>query len=197
VAPSNEDWEGLIQGLRSGDSAAMRRFCSQYGELLQRLAEKHLAKGVRRRVGPEDVAQSVCRTFLRRAQDGQFEIADSEGLWGLLCAITLNKVRNVTRFHLRQKRGLDQEVAPAFDEGGVSSFGPAAKGPTPAEAVEFADQFEQVVAALDEEERQVLDFKLQECTHEEIAERLGVSERTVRRLVKRIQGQLTRAFDAT
>jgi len=56
--------------------------------------------------GPEDLVQSACRTFLRRAQIGQFRLADSEELWRLLCAITLTKVREQTRFHMRQKRGL-------------------------------------------------------------------------------------------
>jgi RNA polymerase sigma-70 factor, ECF subfamily len=198
VASPDENWELLIHGLRHGDSGAMRQFCTQYGDLLHRLAEKNLAKGVRRRVGPEDVVQSVCRTFLRRAKEGEYQLSDTDGLWGLLCAITLNKVRNVTRYHMRQKRGLDQEAGlPTGDEGGVSSFGPAAKEPTPAQAAEFADEFERVVAGLDEEERHVLDLKLQECTHEEVAEQLGMSERTVRRLVKKIQAHLTRAFDLT
>jgi RNA polymerase sigma-70 factor (ECF subfamily) len=195
MAEHDEDWGRMVQGLRSGDAQAMRRFCSEYGDLLHRLADKHLARGVRRRVGPEDVVQSVCRTFLRRAQGGEYQLSDSEGLWGLLCAITLNKVRNVTRFHLRQKRGLNQETGiPSADERGVSGFGPAARGPTPAEAAEFADQFEKIVAELDDEERQVLDLKLQECTHEEVAEKLGISERTVRRLIKKIQTHLSKAL---
>src|SRR5436190_23084011 len=101
----------MIQGLRTGDQRAAREFCRQFGDALERLAEKHLPGGLRRRVGPEDVAQSACRTFLRRAGGGEFRLADSEALWRLMCAITLTKVREQTRFHLRQKRGLDLETA--------------------------------------------------------------------------------------
>src|SRR5262249_34389478 len=145
----------------------------------------------------EDVAQSACRTFLRRARGGEFQLADSEGLWRLLCAITLSKIREQTRFHLRQKRGIDREVQPAPAAGDSSSidFQPAAPGPTPAEAAEFADQFQRVLAGLDDEERQLVDLKLQECTNDEIAERLGCSERTVRRLLKRVQAHLARSFE--
>ena len=89
-----------------------REFCERYGGPLYRVAAKHLPDRVRRRVGPEDVAQSACRTFLRRAEGGEFQLADAEGLWQLLCAITLTKVREQTRFHLRQKRGLDREFDP-------------------------------------------------------------------------------------
>ena len=100
-------WQRLIQGLRSGDGQVMREFCEQYGDLLHRVAEKHLAASVRRRVGPEDVVQSACRTFLRRARGGEFQFPGSEGLRRLLCAFTLTKVREHSRFHLRKKRGLD------------------------------------------------------------------------------------------
>src|SRR5438045_1207816 len=94
-----ERWSRWIAGLRGNDHAAILEFWEQYGPLLERLAGKHLADALRRRVSPEDVAQSACRTFLRRARVGQFQLSDSESLWRLLCAITLTKVREQTRFH--------------------------------------------------------------------------------------------------
>lgn len=191
-----ERWQRLIHGLRTADPQITREFCEQYSDLLEQIASRHLPQALRRRVGPEDVVQSVCRTFFRRAREGQFQLADSESLWSLLCAITLTKVREQTRFHLRQKRGLDQEVAGRLcPDDGVPSIGPAAPGPTPAEAAEFADQFQQLVASLDAEERQLVDLKLQQYTNAEAAEQMGCSERTVRRLLKRVQARLERVFE--
>ena len=197
-----DEWDLMVAGLRSGNSVVIRQFCHQYGGALERLAERNLASGLRRRVGADDVAQSACRTFLRRAQIGEFELSDSEGLWGLLCAITLTKVREQTRFHLREKRGLHREVhhatgASAGDStGGPSVFfdRPAAE-PSPDDAAEFTDQFTRLVESLDEEERQLVDLKLQQFTNDEIAERMGCSERTVRRILKRVQAALIRHFD--
>jgi RNA polymerase sigma-70 factor (ECF subfamily) len=191
-------WQSLVDGLRRGDQHAAQEFWGQFGHLLQQLADKNLAEGMRRRVGPEDVAQSACRTFLRRARLGEFQLPDSESLWRLLCAITLTKVREQTRFHLRKRRGLDREVhAAALSNAGASGagFDRAAPGPTPAEVAEFDDQFQKLLASMDEEERQIVDLKLQDCTQEEIAERLGCSERTVRRILKRVQQRLARVFD--
>jgi RNA polymerase sigma factor (sigma-70 family) len=186
----DEAWPRLIKGLRDGDPVVVRDFCNQYGEALHRLADKHLAEGIRRRVGPEDVVQSACRTFLRRAQGGEFQLADSESLWAILCAITLTKVREQARFHLRQKRGLNREVpidsAPA-DKPGWDLVDP---NPTPDQAAALAEQLEQVLATLNEEERQLVDLKLQEFTNDEVAARMGCSERTVRRILKRVQGHL-------
>jgi RNA polymerase sigma factor (sigma-70 family) len=190
---TDENWDRLIVGLRDGDGEAARQFCAQYGDALQRLADRHLPAGLRRRVGPEDVAQSACRTFLRRAGGGEFQLPDSEALWRLLCAITLTKVREQTRFHLRKKRGLDLETAPDPDASGAGLLEAADPRPSPEAAVEFADQFEQLLAGLDEEARQVVDLKLQELTNEQIAEKLGCSERTVRRVIKRVQADLVRS----
>lgn len=186
-----------IAGLRQGDSLAAHDFWNQYGPLLHQIADRHLADGVRRRVGPEDVVQSACRTFLRRAKQGEFRLEDSESLWRLLCAITLTKVREQTRFHMRQKRGLDQEKhAPALSgEGGDSAFGLVAPGPTPEEAAAFSDQFQALLAELDDEERNIVALKLEDCTHDEVAEKLGCSERTVRRVLKRVQAKLQRMME--
>jgi RNA polymerase sigma-70 factor (ECF subfamily) len=188
----------LISGLRSGDEIVVREFCDRYGDLLHRLADRHLPDRLRRRLGPEDVVQSAYRTFLRRARAGEFRLQDSEGLWRLLCAITLTKVREQMRFHLRQKRGLAQEVGlpTRSPEDSTPGFEPAATDPSPAAAAEFADQFQRLLNSLDDEERQVVDLKLQDYTNDEVAERLGCSERTVRRLVKRVQAQLIHAFEA-
>ena len=193
----DEHWDRLIQGLRAGERDASRQFCERYGGPLYRVAAKHLPDRVRRRVGPEDVVQSACRTFLRRAEGGEFQLADAEALWQLLCAITLTKVREQTRFHLRQKRGLDRETDPDPTASGRPGFDAAAAAPTPAEAAEFADQFETLLASLDEEERTVVDLKLQEFTNEQAAEQLGCSERTVRRVLKRVQIALSKTFEVT
>jgi len=182
------EWARIVQGLRDGDREVLFDFWKQYGQALQQVAERNLAPGMRRRVGADDVVQSACRTFLRRAQVGQFELADSEELWRLLCAITLNKVREQTRFHLRQKRGLGQEIHAVQDS--INDPNPAAaKGPTPAEAAAFGDQLEQLLLGLDAEERKIVDLKLQDFTQDEIAQQLGCSERTVRRVLKRVQAR--------
>src|SRR2546422_11584999 len=110
MAEADDRWQRLIQGLRSGDAQVASEFWHQYGAHLHQIAQRHLAQGLRRRVGPEDVVQSACRTFLRRAKGGEFRLDDSEGLWRLLCAITLTKIREQARYHLRQKRGVNQEA---------------------------------------------------------------------------------------
>jgi RNA polymerase sigma factor (sigma-70 family) len=191
----DQEWDAFIRGLRDNDPSVVRRFCDSYGPQLERLADRHLAGAVRRRIGPEDVVQSACRTFLRRARGGEFRLEDSAALWRLLCAITLTKAREQSRFHQRRRRGVDREQPLADADDSVPGVRtPTDPQPSPAEAVAFDDFFEQILAGMDEEERRLVDLKLQEFTNDEVAERLGLSERTVRRILERVRGRLTRAL---
>jgi len=186
------DWADWVSKLAAGDANTVTDFWNEYGPRLQQLATKHLAVSMQRRVDADDVVQSACRTFLRRMQADEFSLADSESLWRLMCAITMTKLRWHVRFHKRQKRSVDQERH--FESSGGEGFAAAqritASAPTPDEAVAFAEQFEQLMVGMDEEEQTVVQLKLEQYTHEQIAERLGCSERTVRRIVKRIQSRL-------
>ena len=190
-----ERWQRLIVGLRDGNTQVINEFFAEYGGMLHRLADQRLPAGVRRRIGPEDVVQSACRTFLRRAQEGEFELGDSDALWRLLCAITLTKMKEQTRFHMRQKRGLQREVAlstPA--DASMADFEHVAPGPSPSDEAAFADTFRQALDGLNEEERQIVEWRLQEFTQDEIAEKLGCSERTIRRVLKKVEAQLLAAL---
>src|SRR5437773_883220 len=74
MADIDDRWQELIRGLRTGERQATRDFWERYGAELHRVAAHRLPPGLRARLGPEDVVQSVCPTFLRRAQGGEFTL---------------------------------------------------------------------------------------------------------------------------
>jgi len=190
-----QDWPTLLRGLRDAQPWAVEQFYGEYAAALESLAAKHLSSPIRRRVGPEDIVQSACRTFFRRTKEGQFQLDDSESLWRLLTAITMAKVREQTRFHLRQRRSMNGEAHLYSSVDGKPSHTPASTELLPEAAAEFSEQFKLLIRSLDAEEQQVVDLKLQQFTNDEVASQLGCSERTVRRLVKKIQGRLTELFE--
>ena len=179
------DWEALVAGLRAGEPAAVRRFWTEYGPLLHEVADRRLAAALRRRVGAEDVVQSVCRTFLRRVKGGELVLEDAERLWHLLCAIAVAKTREQARFHGRQKRNVHRGVSMEAEE-----VGQLAADATSPEAAAIASEIEAELETLEEDERQIVMLKIQDLTNEEIAEKLGCSERTVRRLIQKVREQL-------
>src|SRR5262245_53695253 len=191
--PPQDAW---LTALVDGEEAAVAEFWREYGGRLNRLADRHLSPQLQRRVGSDDVIQSVCRTFFRRAREGQFKLPDAEALWRLLCVITLTKCRLVARFHLRGRRTLDREQP--LDGRPGETAGPAeavAAQLPPDQSAEMGDELARLLAALDPEEQQVVDLKLQEHTNGEIAQKTGCSERTVRRIVQRVQSRLRGILD--
>ena len=186
----------LIDGLRAGDSRIEYEFWERYGSALERLAEQYLSPQLRARFGPEDVVQSACRTFLRRVRGGEFQLDDSSALWRMLAAITVNKVRERARYHRRQRRSIDQEIrfSASRDDSWAGRLDPADPHGSPADAAAFTEQLEQLLATLDEEERPIVILKLEDLTNDEVALRLNLSERTVRRKLKHIQARLVRSL---
>ena len=189
------DWQRLLHGLRQGDAQAGHEFWNRYGPTLKRLAHKHLAAWLQRRVDPDDVVQSACRTFLRHLQAGEYQLADEQGLLALLSAITLNKVLMKARFHRAKRRDvLREEHTPSAGET-EASFDIAAPDASPDEAAAFAEQFQEFLSGLDSEERRIIDLRLQGQNNSEIATALHRTDRWVRKLVERMRARLGRDLE--
>jgi RNA polymerase sigma-70 factor (ECF subfamily) len=190
---SSSEW---LQALVDGDERTVAEFWELFGERLNRLAKRHISPRLNQRVGADDVVQSVCRTFFRRAREDEFELADSESLWRLLCVITLTKCRLVARFHGRARRGLDREQPQsAQPESGTVADEVVAADLPPDQAAEMDEELARLLSVLDPEEQQCVDLKLQEHTNAEIASKIGCSERTVRRVFQRVQSRLRDILD--
>ena len=175
---------GWLDDLAEGKPEAVQEFWSNYGDSLQRVAERQIADWLRRRVDPEDVVQSACRTFFRRAGEGDFSLENKDDLWKLLLTITLNKVRMQARFHTRNRRSISKEQALPEE----ANLQPA-EWDHAIEQVELADML-QVAFSEDPERKHVLEMWLDGRTQNEIADEIGCSERTVRRIQERIRQDL-------
>ena len=184
-----------IGALGSKDSAvqeeAARQIWQRYFAQLSALVRKHLDKRIRRREDEEDVVQETYGSFFRRQQRGDFELASRNELWQLLVTIILRKVKNTANRHQAERRdhrreehvGRNKESLPP--DWVLAQIGAAA--PTPAEAVALTEEFEGRLQALSEPLQQIALWKLDGCTHEEIAAKLGCSKRTVIRKIDEIR----------
>lgn len=180
---SSANW---LQRLADGDDEVVGQFISMFGPSLERIAADKMSPALQRRVGADDVFQSVCRTFFRRAQGGEYSFPDRESLWRLLCAITLNKVRLQARSHSAQKRGALRD---GVDLTHAAEVTPGSEI-SPDEAAEFADQMSFLIASLGETEGKLVQLKMEGFSHAEIADKLSCTERTVGRLLAKTQVRL-------
>ncbi len=184
----NEEW---LASLAAGDSAVEQEFWQTYAGPLHRVAERQLSQQLKRRVDPEDVVQSACRTFFRRVQQGEFTFVQQSDLWRLLLTITLNKARMQARFHGRARRSVDRDIAMDTDLAGKDvSFEQELN------QIDFADFLDSILQRLDPEQQEILQRSLDNQTQDEIAEALGCSQRTVRRMQGRTRELLQSILDA-
>lgn len=180
----NDDWpsEDWFESLAAGEPSIVAEFWSIYGGPLHDVANRQLSQQLKRRVDPEDVVQSACRTFFRRVQQGQFELAGRSDLWRLLLTITLNKARMQARYHGRECRDVAREHTLEDESADTGSAVVQAL-----EEVDFADFIASILKRLDDEQGEILRRVLDGQTQNEIATSLRCSQRTVRRVQTRIR----------
>jgi RNA polymerase sigma-70 factor (ECF subfamily) len=93
-----------LRRFRKGEPDAATELYLRYAERLHALVVGQCALDLAPRVGPEDIVQSVFRTFFRRVARGQYDVPEGEELWQLFLVIALHKIRSTAKFHRAAKR---------------------------------------------------------------------------------------------
>jgi DNA-directed RNA polymerase specialized sigma24 family protein len=190
-APSS--FAGLMDRLRARDPAAAEQVFRRFTARLLALAQSRLDPLLRRRLDPEDVVQSVLKSFFLRQAEGRWELGGWDGLWALLAAITVRKCARQAEQARAACRDVHREAGPG---GGDGWDGPSAE-PTPEEAVALVELVEELLQGVGERDRHIVALTLQGETPGRIAEQVGCSERKVYRIQEGLRQHLERLRDAT
>jgi RNA polymerase sigma-70 factor (ECF subfamily) len=177
----------LLRRCREGDHDAPADVYRRYVERLLNLARSRISARLSRRVDADDIVQSAFRSFFRRTRDGAFHLERSGDLWRLLATITLHKVLGQVEFHRADRRDMHRELAP-----GQTLLERLGREPSPDELSVAFETLEAIMAPLLPEQRAALELRLQGHTYEEIAQRTGRTERTVRRWLADVKQDLER-----
>ncbi|MBV9125831.1 MAG: sigma-70 family RNA polymerase sigma factor [Planctomycetes bacterium] len=177
----------LVDQWRAGNEKAAQELFDRYAERLLALARRRISQRLASRVDPEDVVQSVFRTFFARAREGQFQLQQQDDLAKLLFRITVHKTLRQVEFHKAAKRNPNLETAQG-SQSQDTLRDLLAREPTPEDAVAFLDQLEHFLSQLRPDERAILEMRMQGCSNTEIAEKLGVYDRKIRRVLERVRG---------
>jgi RNA polymerase sigma-70 factor (ECF subfamily) len=194
--PVSDSFAGLRQRLRTRDDDAAAEVVHRLARRLNALARSHLDTWARRKVEPEDVTQSVFRSFFNGYQAGRFDVRSWQELWQLLAVITAHKCLNRLDY-LRAKRrdaALERGLTADVDGDGPDDAGRAIDPrPGPPEMAILAETVEELLGAFrDDDDRAVVELSLMGHTAREISERLGLAERSVTRLRSRVKEKLER-----
>lgn len=183
-----------LSQIQSGNDDAVREVFVRFSRRLIGLARKQFNAVLRNKVDPEDVVQSVYKSFFIRYGEGKLQVESWDNLWGLLTLFTLRKCADQAAYHQAARRDARREVP--LEKGKDSEEGSLWAGidrePTPVEAAMLSETVERLVRALDADARPILELSLQGFTTTEISAQLGKSERTVRRVREQVRKRLMR-----
>jgi RNA polymerase sigma-70 factor, ECF subfamily len=187
----DRSFEDLMARLRAGDNAAATEVFNRFTNRLIGLARRRLDKLIRQKVDPEDILQSVYRSFFRRHAQGRFDVASWDNLWGMLTVITVRKCDYRRKFFRAACRDVEREVvSPPAADPLTPEFEALARDPTPSEAARLAETVELLMKELTDREQHMLALSLQGYDVAEISIRVARTERTVQRVLKRVRERL-------
>ncbi len=177
----------LLVRFQAGDEDAATALYTKYARQLLSLAHRNSAESLGSRVDPEDIVQSIFRTFFRRAAEGHYQIPDGEELWKLLLIIALNKVRSVAEHHRALKRSMAK----------TQPLGSYDVSETQDSSEMLRVTIEEVLADLPEEHQSIVRDRIDGFEIAEIAQRNSVARRSVERVLQGFRHRLRASLDLT
>ena len=171
-------FDALLGRVRAGDSSAAEELIQRYGVQVRLVVRRQLPRLLRSRFDSVDFLQSVWGSFFRRMVSDPIAFEDPRILVAFLARTARNKVIDEYRRAVSRKanRGLESPLdAGSGLVGGEDS---------PSEIVAAREEFVRLLNLLPEGRRVILELRVEGLSTREIGDRLGISERTVRRVLE-------------
>ena len=176
----------LVRRFRHGQADAPTQLYLRYAHRLRVLAAKQTSAELARRVDPEDIVQSVFRTFFRRLAVGNYDVPDGEEIWKLLLVIALNKIRTAGKFHKAARR--DVRRTAEGDEVGAGQRTTSGEDEVAMTVLRLV--VDDVLRGLPESHRRIVEWRIEGYEVAEIADLAGRSKRSVERILQEFRGRL-------
>lgn len=187
--PPNSDDRGTVEARNS--ALVETEFVHRFAARLALVAERNLTPYLRHKVEPEDITQSMFRTFFRRQRLGELEIRNWNGVWGVAGAV--GDLEMPESSHVLQAQRRDFRREHAFDSQepteGTEPFEPHDVQPHPDEQASIAEVLDLFFAEL-EDDRTILAGHLAGDHSPTISVQVGSSEQTVRRRLQQMERRL-------
>jgi RNA polymerase sigma-70 factor, ECF subfamily len=174
--PEEANDRSLLRRVREGESEAAVQLYDRYARRLLALAAKRTGRDLSTRFDPEDVLQSVFRTFFRRAARGEYDLPDGSNLWGLLAVIAVNKVRAKGAYHRAATRNVGNTTGdkPLLD---VTEDDETA-------LTDLQMTIDEILGDLPESQRVIVRYRIEGEQVADIALKTGRSKRSVERAIQ-------------
>lgn len=188
----NVDFIALIESAKRGDEAAVAALLGRFEPEIRTMVRVRLPRILRDQLDSMDIVQAIWTSIFTGHPDEVARFADIGQFRGFLAGVARNKVYEEHRRRTRTKKydlGREQRLYVRKGERDVPRE-VAASDPTPSEEVQAEDRLDQITRGRSPEEIQIIDLRRQGLTFDEIARRLGISERSVRRVIDSIRERM-------
>ncbi len=177
----------LLEKLASGEPEAAERVFRDYEPFLRAMVRRRLTPMLRAKFDSMDVVQSVWADVLQGYRESGWKFTDQEHLRAFLARVTYNHFATHCR---RNRAALEREQA--VHEGEWPAEPPAAQ-PRPSQVAQAGELWATLVDLCPPAHRQILELKGQGAGLAEIAERTGLHESSVRRILYDLAKRLAAA----
>jgi RNA polymerase sigma-70 factor (ECF subfamily) len=177
------DFEALWQRVRDGDPVAIGTFVGKYGNALIRVVRRRLHSKLRARFDSADFVQDVWASFF--AHLPKDAPSSPEQLAAFLEALARNKVAEIARNQVAKKNNVHREQVSLNDSQATLPV-PAARQATPSTAAMSREEWDRLLDRQPPLYRHILVLRREGREIAQIAVELGVSERTVRRVLTKL-----------
>jgi RNA polymerase sigma factor (sigma-70 family) len=171
--------------VREGSQGAAQELYERYWPHVIRVVRRKLDKKLRAKFDSADFAQAVWASFFVNPTH-QYAFARPEELIAFLAQLAQNKLVDAQRQRYRtQKYNVNRERAL---EGSalLEALGVADRQPGPSQLAAAQEQWERLLDGQPPHYQRILHLLRQGSTHQEIARELGLSEKTVYRVIRKL-----------
>jgi RNA polymerase sigma-70 factor (ECF subfamily) len=180
------DIRELLNRIRNGDQDAARELLSRYESKVRLVVRRQLPRLLRSRFDSIDFLQSVWGSFFHKIQTGPNDLKEEENLIAFLAWAARNKVIDEYRRAATQKQNIHREQPIDHREERESDL---ASGDTPSQVAQANETFDRLSRLLPEDRRVILELKAAGFSCNEIGGKLGLSERTVQRVLEELKNR--------
>jgi RNA polymerase sigma-70 factor (ECF subfamily) len=177
-----DDLGGFLARIQAGDEEAARELLQRYEAEVRLVVRRQLPRLLRSRFDSLDFLQSVWGDFFQKVRTGTAEFSDSKHLVAFLARAAKNKVIDQYRRAGSLKQDMHREE-PIWSDGGRPRELEAV-GDTASQVFEAREAFDRLLDLLPADRRNILALKAEGLSSREIGERLGLSERTIQRVIE-------------
>lgn len=176
--------ESWLARLNAGDEAAVERLYRVYEPYLRMILRRRISAGLRQKVDSADIVQSVFADVVVGVRQGGWRFENRAQLQGLLRRIASRRLSDrYTRHHNALQR--EQSLV-----GVEANAHPKAHEPQPSQVAQGREFWERVLRACPPEHHEIVRLRLNGARLAEIAQRTGLHEGSVRRILYELARRL-------